>query len=80
MLFDNVDKLKLETHLEISFLHPLCIVSLYFKVSRQPMALFMGWLVPQKSGDIFKFRRVRRVKITQGKVFLFFASKRIIKT
>lgn len=34
MLFDDDDKLKLETHL-ISFPHPLCTASLYFKLSHQ---------------------------------------------
>lgn len=67
MLFDDDDKLKLETHLR--FLFP--IPSILYHQGLLPVLgslniLFMGCLIPQLSGDIF--RRVRGVKITKGRV------------
>lgn len=62
MLFDDDDKLKLETHL-ISFPHPLHTISYISRSLTSPVALeysHYGLASSSTSRDIFKFRRVGR--------------------
>lgn len=91
MLFDDDDKLKLETHL-ISFPHPFHMVSLHFKVFHQSCgslisSLWAGWFLKyQRYFLFFLFFNYQRYfwlsgsRLPRAKFCPFVAPKRVMRT